>query len=365
LVGEVKMLLRRRCSSALSRAARPARLLPVAVVAVMVIVIGLLVAPAGPVAAETIELTNGAMVRGKILVQKTDRIVVDLGFQVMEIPLDEVERVTDETGETGEGSSLVRSVDIYQIDSGREALSVKENMARCAEAVVQVRTPIALGSGFVIHSSGYVITNQHVVSGEHKLSITVFRQAENELEKVQFQKVRIVAMNPSLDLALLKIEDLDGQELRTVPLGDSAMLRQGQAVFAVGSPLGLDRSVSQGIVSLTNRVLSGSIYVQTTTEINPGNSGGPLFNLRGEVIGVNDLKLVGVGLEGLNFAIPVNGLKEFLANRSAFAFDPRNPNAGFRYNDPPRIDDSQRESQRDNETPSDATVAPPAGGVDS
>jgi serine protease Do len=106
-------------------------------------------------------------------------------------------------------------------------------------------------------------------------------------------------------------------------------------VFAVGSPLGLDRTVSTGIISLTNRVIRGRLFIQTTTEINPGNSGGPLFNLKGEVVGINDLKLVGIGLEGLNFAIPVSTLKEFLHNRSAFAFDPRNPNAGFRYNRPP------------------------------
>jgi serine protease Do len=106
-------------------------------------------------------------------------------------------------------------------------------------------------------------------------------------------------------------------------------------VFAVGSPLGLDRSVSRGIVSLTNRVIGGRVLVQTTAEINPGNSGGPLFNLSGEVVGINDLKLMGIGLEGLSFAIPVSVLRDFLNNRNAFAFDPRNPNAGFRYSQPP------------------------------
>ena len=100
-------------------------------------------------------------------------------------------------------------------------------------------------------------------------------------------------------------------------------------------PLGLDRTVSTGIVSLTNRLIRGRVFIQTTTEINPGNSGGPLFNLRGEVVGVNDLKLIGIGLEGLNFAIPTSALTEFLRNRNAFTFDPRNPNAGFRYNRPP------------------------------
>jgi serine protease Do len=208
-------------------------------------------------------------------------------------------------------------------------------MFRVAEAVVQVRTPTGLGSGFLIHPDGYVITNQHVVSGEHEITITLFKQQQNELENVQFTKVRIIAFSPHLDLALLKIEDPAGRDFATVPLPGGDDLRQGQTVFAVGSPLGLDRTVSTGIVSLTNRLIGGRIFVQTTTEINPGNSGGPLFNLRGEVVGVNDLKLVGIGLEGLNFSIPASTLKEFLRNRNAFAFDPRNPNAGFRYSRPP------------------------------
>jgi serine protease Do len=78
------------------------------------------------------------------------------------------------------------------------------------------------------------------------------------------------------------------------------------------------------------------LFIQTTAQINPGNSGGPLFNLRGEVVGVNDMKAMGVGVEGLGFTIPATGLKNFLRNRDAYAFDPRNPNAGYRYLEPPR-----------------------------
>ena len=113
-------------------------------------------------------------------------------------------------------------------------------------------------------------------------------------------------------------------------------MKQGQPVFAIGAPLGLERSVSQGIISLKNRLENGRMYIQTTTQINPGNSGGPLFNLRGEVVGVNNMKIVAAGAEGLGFAIPGAVLKAFLKNRDAFAYDPANPNAGFRYNKPPR-----------------------------
>ena len=201
---------------------------------------------------------------------------------------------------------------------------------------MQVRTPVGLGSGFVIHPTGYVVTNQHVISGEHQISVTLFRRGELELEQVHFKDVRIVALDSWTDLALLKIEDRGDHVFTTVPLGSYDELRQGQPVFAVGSPLGLDRTVSEGIISLTNRLVEGRLLIQTTTEVNPGNSGGPLFNLRGEVIGINDLKLIGIGVDGLSFAIQVSTLKDFLRNRDAFAFDPRHPNAGFRYLSPPR-----------------------------
>ena len=105
-------------------------------------------------------------------------------------------------------------------------------------------------------------------------------------------------------------------------------------MFAIGNPLGLERSVSQGIIGTKNRNFRGQVYIQTTAEINPGNSGGPLFNAKGEVIGVTNMKLLFA--EGLGFAIPTPYLKLFLDNHEAFAFDRNNPNSGFRYLDPPR-----------------------------
>ncbi len=283
--------------------------------------------------AETIHLHGGAEITGDIVLRKADTLIVDLGFRVIEIPADEVSSIAaSDAGLT----AAPESFDLYETEPGRTEISVKENIGRCGEAVVQVRTPTGLGSGFVIHPSGYVVTNQHVISGEHQISVTLFRQGENELEQVHFTHVRIVAMDSWSDIALLKIEDTGDRTFVTAPLGSYDELRQGQSVFAVGSPLGLDRSVSEGIISLTNRLIEGRLLIQTTTEVNPGNSGGPLFNLRGEVIGVNDLKLIGLGVEGLSFAIQVSTLKDFLRNRDAFAFDPRHPNAGFRYLSPPR-----------------------------
>ena len=279
----------------------------------------------------TVHLKNGATVKGEILAERADHVVVDLGFSVLSIPAERVDRIV--TAEVRPGT--VESHDLYSVARARDELTVNENVERCAEAVLQVQTPTGLGSAFVIHPDGYVITAHHVIAGEHKITLTLFEQTDQGLERVQFDAVRIVATHPHADLALLKIEDLDGRKLEIVPAGDSQALRQGDAVFSIGSPLGFDRTVSQGIVSLKNRALGGRLFIQSTAQINPGNSGGPLFNLRGEVVGVNSMKIGMVGVEGMGFSIPMNVVTDFLENRDAFAFDVRNPNAGFRYNDPP------------------------------
>ena len=116
-------------------------------------------------------------------------------------------------------------------------------------------------------------------------------------------------------------------------LGGSDGVAVGDHVFAIGSPLGLERTVTEGIVSTTTREVQGNLYLQTTAQINPGNSGGPLFNLRGEVVGVINMKLM-LG-EGIGFAIPVDSVRYFLRHRDAFAFENDNPSNPYRYMPPP------------------------------
>lgn len=292
--------------------------------------LALAASPSGAVS--TIKLKSGAGLQGDILTQRADRVVVDLGFTVVTVPRDEIESIR---AEDALAAAPEDNGDLYRSALSQPTLTVNENVDRVGESVVQVRTPVGLGSGFLIHPSGYVMTNEHVVAGEYTISITQFRRGTAELEKVTFNKVRIVALDAKLDLALLKIDDAGSTVFPTVAIGDSNTLTEGQTVFAIGSPLGLDRTVSQGIVSSRNRPMEGQLYIQTTTQINPGNSGGPLFNLRGEVVGVSNMKAMIAGIEGLNFAIPVTVVKNFLRNRDAFAFDPRNPNSGYRYLEPP------------------------------
>lgn len=289
-----------------------------------------------PLAAENVKivLKNGAELRGEVLKEREDAVVIDLGQNVLTLPRSEIS-ILEKATATAAKTAAVQGEDMYFIEPGRESMTVEKNVQRVAESVVQIQTASGLGSGFIINKLGHVITNQHVIAGEREITVVVYRKKAGGLEKQQFTKVKIIAMNGFLDLAILQIDDAAASSLPFVPMGDSDSLTQGQDVFAIGSPLGLERSVSKGIVSIRARESSGRWYIQSTTQINPGNSGGPLFNARGEVVGVNNMKAAGVGVEGLGFSIPSNVLKLFLKNREAFAFDPRNPNAGFRYLPPP------------------------------
>jgi len=286
-------------------------------------------------AADTVKivLKNGAELRGEVLKEREDSVVLDLGHTVLTLPRMEISVLEKATASAK--AAAVQGEDIYFVEPGREAVTVEKNVQRVAESVVQIQTASGLGSGFIINKLGYVITNQHVIAGEREITVVVYRKKPGGLEKQPFTQVKIIAMNGFLDLAILQIDDPAAASLPFVPMGDSETLTQGQEVFAIGSPLGLERSVSKGIVSIRARENGGRWYSQSTTQINPGNSGGPLFNARGEVVGVNNMKAAGVGVEGLGFSIPSNVLKLFLKNREAFAFDPRNPNSGFRYLPPP------------------------------
>jgi serine protease Do len=162
----------------------------------------------------------------------------------------------------------------------------------------------ATGSGFIIDSSGYIVTNHHVVDGADSITITLYDQRELEAE--------VIGTDESSDLALLKV---DSQNLPVVTLGDSSRLKVGEWVLAMGSPFGLQFSVAAGIISFMGRALPSEStsyvsYIQTDVAINPGHSGGPLFNLAGEVIGINSQIFTNSGGSiGLSFAIPVDVAK--------------------------------------------------------
>ncbi|WP_353573300.1 trypsin-like peptidase domain-containing protein, partial [Candidatus Albibeggiatoa sp. nov. BB20] len=157
----------------------------------------------------------------------------------------------------------------------------------------------SLGSGFIISPDGYVITNHHVVDNAKEIIVRLTDRRELEAE--------IIGSDKRSDLALLKIE---ADHLPIVKLGSSKNLKVGEWVLAIGSPFGFDHSATAGIVSATGRSLPNDNYIpfiQTDVAINPGNSGGPLFNMDGEVVGVNaQIYSRTGGFMGLSFAIPVD-----------------------------------------------------------
>lgn len=289
---------------------------------------------------ERLVLKNGTRVEGNIVESTAENVTVDLGFSKVTIPLTEI-------AERGTAAPM----QLWHGTLGLTTRSLDDNVKTAGEAVVLVRTPVGLGSGFVIHQEGYVVTNDHVIEGANELTVVVYRKATDGLRKDEYKKIRIVAMSELLDLALLKIETEKPEVFVSVPLGDSEGLIQGDPVFAVGNPMGLERTLSEGIVGVRSRLISGQTYVQTTAPISPGNSGGPLFNRKGEVIGVNTLKVVAAGAEGLGFSIPINRIKAFLADQEAYAFDPLNANTGFRYYAPPGPDDAASGSASDAASP--------------
>ena len=294
--------------------------------------------------AEVLQLKDKAAVAGKILAEKRDHVIVDLGYTVLAVPRSQIIRIVKgdsldrdadkKASETVPVASTENKPGIFQAAGTTAAeRSVRELVSQLGEAVVQVRTPGGLGSGFIIQEDGYLITNFHVIENETQISVEVYHQKDGQLERKSYKQVKIVAINKFADLALLKIDDKDTPKFAKALLGDADALAVGERVFAIGSPLGLERTVTEGIVSTKTRPMQGDLYLQTTAQINPGNSGGPLFNLRGDVVGVTNMKIT-FG-EGLGFAIPVEAVKNFLNHRDAFAYDNDNPSNPYRYLEPP------------------------------
>jgi len=156
----------------------------------------------------------------------------------------------------------------------------------------------SLGSGFLLTSDGYILTNEHVIKGAEQISVRLSDQ--------RVYRGEVVGVDPRTDVAVLKIET--EEELPTVVFGDSDRIRVGEWALAIGNPFGLDRTLTVGVISATGRANVGiedyEDFIQTDASINPGNSGGPLLNIYGEVIGINTA-IVASG-QGIGFAIPVN-----------------------------------------------------------
>ncbi len=294
--------------------------------------------------ADTIVLKEGQTLTGDILAEKKTQLIVDIGVMVVTIPKENILKyeytemlkggdidVNDSDAETGKSQQPVGQ--LYRT-ANLEKTTIEKCVAEFSEAVVKVTSPAGMGSGFFLNEDGHLITNYHVIERETKIEVTMFQETKDGFEKKKFKKVKIEAINPFVDLALLKVEDLGDTKVKYVYLGDINRIKVGEKVFAIGNPLGLERTVTDGVISTRNRAFEGLVYIQTNADINPGNSGGPLFNLAGEVIGVTNMGYIFFG--GLGFAIPVDYVKHFIENRDSFVYDKDNPNTGFRYLQPDR-----------------------------
>jgi len=177
-------------------------------------------------------------------------------------------------------------------------------VSRYGPAVVHIdavagRGSASLGSGFIVSSDGFIFTNNHVIKGAEQVSV--------KLTDGRTFDARVVRADPAVDVAVLKV---DGRGLPVVKIGNPDDSKTGEWVAAIGSPYGLDNTVTSGIISNKARTMSEDNpvkFIQTDVPVNPGNSGGPLFNLKGEVIGINSMIYSRTGgFQGLSFAIPID-----------------------------------------------------------
>ena len=180
------------------------------------------------------------------------------------------------------------------------------------EGETRPRSVSSLGSGFIIDASGIIVTNNHVVEGAGTIEV--------RLQDSTVLKAELVGRDPKTDLAVLRVKS--DKPLPVVPLGDSDKLRIGEWVLAIGNPFGLGGSVSLGIVSARNRDINAGPYddfIQTDAAINKGNSGGPLFNLQGEVVGINTaIFSPSGGSVGIGFSVPTNTAKNVISQLVKF-----------------------------------------------
>lgn len=197
--------------------------------------------------------------------------------------------------------SLSRELDVLKVSAGEDFSGIIENVIK---SVVTIRTSAGFqGTGFIISDDGYVVTNAHVLADE-------FGNLAKSIQAITFEQTtrnaEFIGLDNELDIALLKISgDYD-----SLKFSDSENIQIGEKVIAIGNPLGLQFSVSEGIVSAVHRIGINGIdaYIQTDAALNPGNSGGPLINKQGEAIGINNFK-IGSG-ENLGFALESNYISD-------------------------------------------------------
>ncbi|HLC87083.1 MAG TPA: trypsin-like peptidase domain-containing protein [Candidatus Nanoarchaeia archaeon] len=245
-----------------------------------------------------------------ILFVELNNNVKEINSKILELQADTQNKISGLTENIVQTNKELKSLgsQIGSIDEEISLLkaSTSEDFSGIIEdavkSVVTIRTDVGQGTGFIITEDGYLVTNAHVLSGGREVEAITYEQDIIEAEFIGYES--------NLDIALLKI---DGTYNR-LTLENSNKVQVGEKVIVIGNPLGLQFSVSEGIVSAIHRAGLGGLeaYIQTDAALNPGNSGGPLINKEGKVIGINNFK-VGAG-ENLGFALESNYIKEAVNN---------------------------------------------------
>ena len=295
--------------------------------------------------ADIVRLTSGGEIHGDIIKRTHNTLWIDIGLEVIEIDIAQIKEI--ESLSNPDPTTELDTVYLYRTTNHLPERSPREQAKRVGASVIKVSTPGAIGSGVLLNEDGFAVTNAHVIQGETDLRATVWiPQKDGSLKRTTIEDVIIIAVNNHLDLALLQLKHPEQKPFEFSVLEHAETIEVGQTVFAIGNPLGLERSMSQGVISTKQRSFDGLTYIQTDAAINPGNSGGPLFNCQGEVVGITNMG--STAAESLNFAIPTRYVKDFIRNREAFAYDEKNPNAGHLYQKPPQRSKSGVASQLKN-----------------
>jgi S1-C subfamily serine protease len=255
-------------------------------------------------------LLNGLIVKQSVnhntLNNKIDGLQADTQSKLNELTETLIEQRTELNSLGSQIGDIDEQFASLKASSGEDFSGIIEEVVK---GVVTVRTDVGQGTGFIIAEGGYFVTNAHVLSGASQVQAITYDQ--NSF------KADFIGYDSDLDVALLKISG----DYTILELADSDNIQLGEKVIAIGNPLGLQFSVSQGIVSGIHRLGPNDLeaYVQTDAALNPGNSGGPLINKNGEVIGINNFK-IGSG-ESLGFALESNYIKEAVNGISAKALN--------------------------------------------
>ncbi|MEM0465673.1 MAG: trypsin-like peptidase domain-containing protein [Candidatus Pacearchaeota archaeon] len=209
--------------------------------------------------------------------------------------------------------NLIQQISLIQSQISQDFSSIIQNSLK---SVVSIKTDVSQGSGFFVSSEGYIITNAHVLYGA--------RFAYAYMYDGTLKEMSLIGYDRNLDIALLKIE---GDNYPYLSFENSDNVQIGQKVIAIGNPLGLSFSVTEGIISAKNRIGRNNLpaYLQTDASLNPGNSGGPLLNINGKVIGINNYKAnaenIGFALESKYIVSGINNITTQKINRTLLSFD--------------------------------------------